>query len=64
MISQKHAGNNPQLNFNLPQGKLFTAEQLSKITGIHMKELEMFLGNLLKENKIKREGNLFIGMID
>ena len=37
----------------------FTAEQLSKITGIHIKELEIFLGNLLKENKIKKEKEIY-----
>lgn len=37
----------------------FNAEQLSKITGIHMKELEIFLETLLKENKIKKENDTY-----
>lgn len=32
---------------------------LSKITGIHGKELEVFLNSLIEENKIKKEDNLY-----
>ncbi|MBI2658094.1 hypothetical protein HYX08_05370 [Candidatus Woesearchaeota archaeon] len=34
-------------------------EQLSQITGVDRKELEMFVEKLLKENKIKKEGELY-----
>ena len=34
-------------------------EQLSKITGVERKELEIFVEKLLKENKIKKEGEIF-----
>ena len=34
-------------------------EQLSQITGVDKKELETFTENLLKENKIKKEGEIF-----
>lgn len=34
-------------------------EQLSQVTGIEQKELEIFVENLLKENKIKKEENLY-----
>lgn len=34
-------------------------EQLSKITGVHQKELETFVEKLLKENKIKKEGETY-----
>ena len=34
-------------------------EQLSQITGVDKKELEMFVEKLLKENKIKKEGELY-----
>jgi hypothetical protein len=37
----------------------FNAEQLSKITGIHLKELNIFLDNLLKQNKIKKENDVY-----
>ena len=37
----------------------FTAEQLSKITGIHLKELDIFLENLLKEKKIKKDSDMY-----
>jgi hypothetical protein len=40
-------------------GKL-NLEQLSQITGVDKKELELFVGNLLKENKIKKENNLYL----
>ena len=36
-----------------------TIEQLSKITGVDSKELEIFLEKLLKENKIKKEEELY-----
>ena len=35
-------------------------EQLSQITGVDKKELEVFVEKLLKENKIKKENNLYI----
>jgi len=34
-------------------------EQLSKITGVDIKELEIFVEKLLKENKIKKEEDLY-----
>jgi len=34
-------------------------EQLSKITGVERKELEIFVEKLLKENKIKKEGEIY-----
>jgi len=34
-------------------------EQLSQITGVNKKELEIFVENLLKENKIKKENELY-----
>ena len=35
-------------------------EQLSQITGVDKKELEVFVEKLLKENKIKKENDLYI----
>ena len=35
-------------------------EQLSQITGVDKKELEIFVEKLLKENKIKKEDDLYI----
>ena len=37
----------------------FEADQLSKITGIHEKELDIFLDMLLKENKIKKDKGIY-----
>ena len=34
-------------------------EQLSKVTGIEEKELEIFVEKLLKENKVKKEDDLY-----
>lgn len=34
-------------------------EQLSKITGVEQKELELFVEKLIKENKIKKEGEIY-----
>ena len=34
-------------------------DQLSKVTGVDMKELETFVEKLLKENKIKKEGGVY-----
>jgi len=34
-------------------------EQLSQITGVDKKELEIFVEKLLKENKIKKENELY-----
>ena len=34
-------------------------EKLSKITGVHDKELKIFLDNLIKENKITKEGEIY-----
>ena len=34
-------------------------EQLSHVTGIEKKELEIFMEKLLKENKIKKEGEIY-----
>ena len=34
-------------------------DQLSQITGVDKKELETFTENLLKENKIKKEGEIY-----
>jgi hypothetical protein len=34
-------------------------EQLSQITGVDKKELEIFVEKMLKENKIKKEGELY-----
>ena len=36
-----------------------TLEQLSQVTGVERKELEIFLEKLLKENKIKKENDLY-----
>ena len=36
-----------------------TLEQLSQITGVDRKELEIFVEKLLKENKIKKEADLY-----
>ena len=36
-----------------------TLEQLSQVTGIEKKELEIFVEKLLKENKIKKENDLY-----
>lgn len=35
-------------------------EQLSKITGVEKKELEIFIEKLINENKIKKEGETYI----
>lgn len=35
-------------------------EQLSKVTGVEKKELEIFIEKLLQEKKIKKENNLYI----
>lgn len=35
-------------------------EQLSNITGVDKKELEIFVGKMLKENKIKKEDDLYV----
>ncbi|MEK6983078.1 MAG: hypothetical protein AABX33_00760 [Nanoarchaeota archaeon] len=35
-------------------------EQLSQITGVEKKELEIFVEKLLKENKIKKEDELYV----
>jgi len=37
----------------------FSLEQLSQITGIDRKELEIFIEKLLKENKIKKEDDIY-----
>ena len=42
----------------LARGTL-SLEQLSKITGIDKKELEIFVEKLLKENKIKKKGDAY-----
>ena len=34
-------------------------EQLSQVTGVEKKELEIFVENMLKENKIKKEEDLY-----
>lgn len=34
-------------------------EQLSQVTGINRKELEIFTEKLIKENKIKKEGDMY-----
>ncbi len=34
-------------------------EQLSQVTGVDRKELEIFVEKLLKENKIKKEGEIY-----
>ena len=34
-------------------------EELSQVTGVDKKELEVFVENLLKENKIKKENDLY-----
>jgi hypothetical protein len=34
-------------------------EKLSKSTGIHYKELEIFLDKLIKENKIRKENGTY-----
>ncbi|MBI2652253.1 hypothetical protein HYX00_02200 [Candidatus Woesearchaeota archaeon] len=34
-------------------------EQLSQVTGVEKKELEMFIEKLIKENKIKKEGETY-----
>jgi hypothetical protein len=34
-------------------------EQLSKITGIHQKELEIFLNKLIEEKAIKKDGDVY-----
>ena len=34
-------------------------DQLSKVTGVDMKELEIFIEKLLKENKIKKENEIY-----
>lgn len=35
-------------------------EQLAQVTGVDKKELEIFVEKLLKENKIKKENNLYM----
>lgn len=37
-----------------------TIEQLSQITGVEQKELEIFIEKLIKENKIKKENDLYL----
>ena len=37
----------------------FSIEQLSKITGVEQKELSIFVEKLLKENKVKKENDLY-----
>lgn len=44
---------------SLSKGKM-TKETLSKLTGIQEKELESFLDNLTKENKVKKEEELYV----
>ena len=34
-------------------------EQLSKVTGIHQKELQAFLEKLIKNNKVKKENDVY-----
>lgn len=34
-------------------------EQLSKVTGIHQKELQAFLEKLIKDNKVKKENDVY-----
>ena len=34
-------------------------EQLSKVTGIHQKELQTFLEKLIKDNKVKKENDVY-----
>lgn len=70
MIVKKQKNENDFLRHNLNKaasnvilvalsfGKM-SKENLSKITGIHEKELEIFLENLTKENKIKKENDLY-----
>ncbi|MBI2654573.1 hypothetical protein HYX02_07260 [Candidatus Woesearchaeota archaeon] len=36
-----------------------TLEQLSQVTGVDKKELEIFIDKLVKENKIKKEGEIY-----
>lgn len=37
-----------------------TLEQLSQVTGVDIKEIEIFVEKLLKENKIKKENDLYM----
>ena len=34
-------------------------EQISKLTGVEQKELEIFMENLIKENKVKKEDDVY-----
>ncbi len=49
---------NNAITISLSIGKL-DLEQLSKVTGVHQKELEIFVEKLLKENKVKKEGEIY-----
>ena len=44
---------------SLSEAKAISIEQLSKFTGIDREGLEIFVEKLLKENKIKKEGELY-----
>ena len=70
MIVKKQKNENEFLKHNLNKAVLnviqvslsagsMDMDTLSKVTGIHEKELEAFLDNLIKENKIKKENDLY-----
>ena len=70
MIVKKQKNENEFLKHNLNKAVLnviqvalsagsMGMDTLSKVTGIHEKELEVFLENLMKDNKIKKEGELY-----
>ena len=40
-------------------GRKFNMEQLSKITGVEKKELEIFVEKLVNDNKIKKENDMY-----
>lgn len=70
MIVKKQKNENEFLKHNLNKAVLnviqvalsagsMDMDTLSKVTGIHEKELEVFLESLIKENKIKKENEIY-----
>lgn len=70
MIIKKQKNENEFLKQNLNKGVSnvilislasgnMDKENLSKVTGVHDKELNIFLDNLIKENKIRKENDIY-----
>ena len=70
MVVKKQKNENEFLRHNLNKAVLnviqialsagsMDIDTLSKVTGIHEKELNQFLESMVKDNKIKKEGELY-----